>query len=380
MKEPLSPMLIMERMVEALQKMYPKHPKKAEGIIQFLLKHNGSIIECYIKADFNELKFFEGIADNPDVTVKSTFYNWLDLAGGRLNPVWGVITGKLRFKGNTGFFDVLPKKTFNNNHLIPTDPVSRFEKNPTKYWEIPKKVVVLNASPRGNKGYTDFFLKPFIAGMKKKTNVEVVYLDKFDINPCKGCFACWMDNPQQCIYHDADDFHTVAEKLRDADLIVYAFPIYTDSIPGILKNYFDRSVSRAYPYIIQGKNRVRHPRKFIKENQSMVVFSICGFFKMINFEPVSVYFNALAHNRHCPLVGEIYRPAAVGLYGNPFLFKKYEQVMAALKDAGEEVVTNGKIKQKTIKKIHQKIKPKSRDLNKVNEWWIEKKGSGDYNY
>jgi len=380
MKEALSPLVIMEKMVEKLQSMYPNHPKKAEGIIQFLLKHNGSVTECYIKSDLNDLRLFKGIAENANVTVRSSFYDWLNLAGGKLNPVWGVISGKLKFKGDTKFFDVLPKKSFKNNLTIPADPVSKFEKNPRKHWKIPQKIVVLNASPRGKNGYTDFFLQAFVEGMNTKSHVEVVYLEKYKINPCKGCFACWMDNPQQCIYHHSDDFHTVAEKLRDADLLVYAFPIYTDSIPGILKNYFDRSVSRAYPYMIQGMNRVRHPRKYIKENQSMVVFSVCGFFKMVNFKPVSEYFKALAHNRHCPVVGEIYRTAAVGLYGNPFLFEKFEQVMAALKDAGEQIVTSGKIKRKTTRKIHQKIRPKNTDLNKVNEWWMEKKGSGDYNY
>ena len=82
--------------------------------------------------------------------------------------------------------------------------------------------------------------------------------------------------------------------------------------------------------------RVRHPRRFMHENHSMVVFSICGFFEMVNFKPVQEYFKALAHNRHTPVVGEIYRTTAVGLYGNPFAFKMLSQIMSALEKAGEE--------------------------------------------
>ena len=367
-------------MVEKLQQSYISHDNKAEGILQFQLKHNKENIQCYIQADFKELKLHTGEAENPTVTIKSTFYDWLDLAGGKLNPVIGVMTRKLRFKGDTSFFKVLPKKLNENELSIPEDPVSKFEKNPSKVWNKPRKVIVLNASPRGRNGYTDFYLKPFIKGMQKDTNVEIVYLKDYKIEPCIGCFSCWMDKPGICIYRDKDDFHVLAEKMYEADLIVYAFPIYADSIPGVLKNYFDRSVSRAYPYMIEGMNRVRHPRKYIRENQSMVIFSICGFFEMVNFEPVHAFFKALAHNRHCPIVGEIYRTTAVGLYGSPFHFKKLNKIIDALESAGSEIVNLGKIKRNTKNIITQKIRTTQDDLDKVNEWWDEKKGSKDYNY
>ena len=380
MKETITPISIMELMVDKLQQKYPEHDHKREGIIQFHLKHEDERIDCFIESTQENLIFNEGVADNPTVIVKSSFYNWLDLAGGKLNPVLGVMTRKLIFKGDTSFFKVLPKKDFTDDLKIPKDPVTQFEKNPVKNWKVPKKVVVLNASPRGTNGYTDFYLAPFIEGMKKYTDVELVHLNKYKVNPCDGCFACWMNKPGECKYHKKDDFYDLAEKLYPAELIVYAFPIYADGMPGILKNYFDRSVSRAYPYVIPGMNGVRHPRRFITKNQSMVIFSICGFFEEKNFNPVKSFFKALAHNRHCPVVGEIYRTTAVGLYGNPFLYKMQNQVVQALEKAGEEIVTKGKIKRKTNKIISQKIKGTQKDMNKINEWWNEKKGSKDYNY
>ncbi|MBU8892307.1 MAG: NAD(P)H-dependent oxidoreductase [Bacteroidales bacterium] len=380
MKEFLAPIPVMEKMVEKLQQLYSDHDKKAEGIIQFHLKHNKENIDCFIQADYENLKLNEGIAKSPTVTIKSTFYNWLDLAGGKLNPVFGVMSGKLKFKGDTSFFKVLPRKSLNGSVLVPEDPVTKFEKNPSKYWKKPRKVIVLNASPRGQNGYTDFYLEPFIEGMKKKTVVEVVHFNKYQIKPCTGCFSCWMNTPGKCKYHENDDFHVLAEKMFEADLIVYAFPIYADGMPGVLKNYFDRSVSRAYPYMINGMKRVRHPRRFINKNHSMVIFSICGFFEMINFEPVRAYFKALAHNRHIPIVGEIYRTTAVGLYGNPFTYKKLNNIFYALENAGEQIIDSGKIKRKTKRIITQKVVGKKQDLVKINEWWNEKKSSKDYNY
>ncbi|MGE0090176.1 MAG: NAD(P)H-dependent oxidoreductase [Bacteroidales bacterium] len=380
MKEIPTPLKIMENMVAKLQLAYPMHEKRADGIIQFYFTHKGQNIDCYMQSLNNELRLINGVATKPTVSIQCSFYDWFKLAEGRLNPVWGMVTGRLKFKGKTSFFKILPKKSFAKDLNIPKDSVTDFERNPQKYWKKPQKVVVLSSSPRGENGYTDFYLEPFIKGMKKHSEVELVHLNRFKITPCDGCFYCWMNTPGQCRYHEKDDFTKLADILYTADIIVYAFPIYADGIPGILKNYFDRSVSRAYPYMIEGLKRVRHPRMRIHENQSMVIFSICGFFETINFNPVHAYFKALSHNRHCPVIGEIYRPTALGLHSNPFLFQKLENILFQLEKAGEQIVLKGKMERKTRRIINQEFPYSSWDISKTNEWWDEKKGSKDYNY
>lgn len=380
MKELLSPYQIMELMVEKIRENYPGHDNKAEGTIQFYLNHKGENVYCYIKTDLNDVYLREGVVENPTATIKCSFYNWLALAGGSLNPFLAMITGKIRFGGKTSFFKVIPKKAIEKHIHIPEDPPTKFEKKPHKHWVKPKKIKILNASPRGKEGYTEFYLKPFIKGLSKESNVEMVYLKDYKINSCKGCFSCWMIHPGKCIYDEKDDYRQLAEKMSDVDLIVYAFPIYADGFPGILKNYLDRAVSRANPYLIDGIYKVRHPRNFIHKDQSMVVFSICGFFEMVSFKPVHAFFKEHAHNRHNPLVAEIYRTTAVGLHGNPFAFKILEQVYEALEKAGEEIVQYGKIKRKTNKIIRKGFPKKQKDLNKVNTWWHERKGCGDNDY
>jgi len=379
-KEIPTPFKIMENMVSKLQLAYTLHEKRADGIIQFHFIHKKQKIDCYMQSTDNQLKLFEGEAENPTVSIRCSFYDWFKLAEGKLNPVWGMLTGRLKFKGKTSFFKILPKRSFVQKLDIPSDPVTDFERNPQKYWKKSQKVVVLSSSPRGENGYTDFYLEPFIKGMKKHSEVELVHLNKFKITPCDGCFYCWMNTPGECKYQEKDDFTKLADIMYTADVLVYAFPIYADGIPGGLKNYFDRSVSRAYPYMIEGLKRVRHPRMRIHENQSMIIFSICGFFEQINFNPVRAYFKALAHNRHCPVIGEIYRPTALGLHSNPFLFQKLENILVQLENAGEQIVLKGKIERKTQRIINQEFPYTSWDIAKTNEWWNEKKGSKDYNY
>jgi len=104
MKQLLTPYQVMQELVKTLNKAYLKKTKKTEGVIQFYLTHKKNKINCYLQVNYQKLVLHEGIYKNPTVTLTSSFYNWLDLASKRLNPVWGVITKKLKFKGNTSLF------------------------------------------------------------------------------------------------------------------------------------------------------------------------------------------------------------------------------------------------------------------------------------
>ena len=66
-----------------------------------------------------------------------------------------------------------------------------------------------------------------------------------NIAACKGCFACWQKTPGICCIKD--DMQTVIEKLIDADLILWSFPLYYFNVPGILKNLIDRQLPMSLP-------------------------------------------------------------------------------------------------------------------------------------
>jgi len=106
-KEIPTPFKIIENMVAKLQMAYPEHDKQADAIIQFHFTHKNQKIDCYMQSKNNELKLFDGIADDPTVSIKCSFYDWFKLAEGKLNPVWGMFTRRLKFKGNTSFFKIL---------------------------------------------------------------------------------------------------------------------------------------------------------------------------------------------------------------------------------------------------------------------------------
>ncbi|MCX6338328.1 MAG: flavodoxin family protein [Candidatus Aureabacteria bacterium] len=77
------------------------------------------------------------------------------------------------------------------------------------------KAIAINASPRMNNGNTALILNPFIEGMREEgAEVELVYARTFTINPCLGCFYCWLKKPGECCQRD--DMDTLNPKLRAA--------------------------------------------------------------------------------------------------------------------------------------------------------------------
>jgi multimeric flavodoxin WrbA/putative sterol carrier protein len=381
-KELKSPCGVMQSMVEMLDAQYPAHNEKGKGIIQFYFSHQNQEWTCHIKADENHLEFHTGTADNPTVTLRCNFFRWLDLSSGKLNPVWGVITRKLKFEGQVSFFKTLPKPDFNVNIEDKNDPCTAFEKNAARKWERPQSVIIINASPRSANGYTEQFVSRFAEGVKDAgATVEEIYLSKLRIKTCTGCWHCWM-HEKGCVFDGRDDFYELFEKVNKADMIVYALPLYVDGMPSILKNYFDRSVRRVYPYICSDTKKMRHPRRIVRKNQTMAVLSICGFMEKTQFEALDKHFRAIAHNFHIPVTETIFRSGTMFLFNNPFFYKQQTEILENMKKAGTELTMTGKITGKTKRKIEQKITGKKKFIKMTNYFWFDKianqKDNNDY--
>lgn len=99
-------------------------------------------------------------------------------------------------------------------------------------------VLIMNASPR-KKGVTSTLLAEVEATISPTHNTEVVQIQKLSIKPCIGCLKCRPD--KTCIL-PRDDGHILAEKIREADLLIIGSPVYWGNMPGTLKIFFDRNV------------------------------------------------------------------------------------------------------------------------------------------
>lgn len=99
------------------------------------------------------------------------------------------------------------------------------------------KIVVLAGSVRKG-GNTDLLVGAFADGAGKNNDVEVVSVADYKVNPCIGCNSCFARENHQCF--QKDDMKLIYRKLRGADIIAVASPVYFYGISAQLKAVVDR--------------------------------------------------------------------------------------------------------------------------------------------
>lgn len=100
-----------------------------------------------------------------------------------------------------------------------------------------KKVLIISSSPRKG-GNSETLAAAFAAGASEAGNhVETIFLREKHYGFCKGCFAC--HKLGHCVIQD--DVPQIISKMHDADILVFATPVYYYSVSGQLKTLFDRS-------------------------------------------------------------------------------------------------------------------------------------------
>jgi len=216
------------------------------------------------------------------------------------------------------------------------------------------KVLVLNGSPRGERGATAGVLTPFVEGMRDAgADVEVVLLHKMDIKNCRGCFNCWWNTPGKCAIDD--DMKDLLPKLADADVWVYATPIYVDGMTGTMKTFLDRSIPLLEgPWELRD-DHCRHPLREGTKAGKIVLASVSGFTEMDNFEPLVTHVKAATKNFGREFVGSVLRPYAWALPEIQNRGISIEEVMSALVDAGRELATSGQISARTLDAISREL-------------------------
>lgn len=98
-------------------------------------------------------------------------------------------------------------------------------------------IVILSGSPRKG-GNTELLAQAFHEGASLHHHAEVIPVREYNINPCKGCNACFRNAEHRCIQND--DMQVLYDKLKSADMLVIASPVYFYGISAQLKAVIDR--------------------------------------------------------------------------------------------------------------------------------------------
>lgn len=228
------------------------------------------------------------------------------------------------------------------------------------------KILAINGSHRGEKGYTQILINKFFAGAKQlHAECDVIVLKNFKVNQCLGCLVCHkQEHYLKCVYDEKDDVKKIFDKMRDADTLVFATPIYIFNMTGLMKIFLDRITSTADSSIMTTSNSGLFFHHIEKEliSKPFVLITTQDNIEDETSKNVESYFKTFSNFLDAPFVGYIKRKSGslIGYGKDSEKEKQYPiitQVNGSIEKAGYEFVKYGKIKKRTEKQCNRQIIP-----------------------
>jgi multimeric flavodoxin WrbA len=227
-------------------------------------------------------------------------------------------------------------------------------------------ILVINGSPKGEKSNTLMLTNAFIEGINNTGNhlIEIINVSQRNIEPCRGCFACWQKTPGKCVI--TDDMAAIYEKYINTDLIIWSFPLYFYGIPSKTKALIDRLLPNNLPDIIKNDaGTAEHPHRNDLQKQRYILISTCGFFTVQNnYEALEKQFEIMFGDRLTKIVcpeGE--------LFSVPQLAERTGEYLSSVTKAGEEYIKQGRISNDTQEKLKTPLYPPETFVEMANISW-----------
>ena len=221
------------------------------------------------------------------------------------------------------------------------------------------KVLALNSSPRANgQSKTELMMLQLVKGMSEAgASVEVVNLREKRIHNCTGCFTCWTRTPGVCIHND-EMTSELFPKWLNADIVIYATPLYHYTLNASLKAFIERTLPLLLPFFRQYEGKTFHPMRF--KHPKVIFLSVAGFPERDIFDPLSAWVQYI-FGKGGNLIAEIHRPMAEAM---PLAMtrKQSADVLEAVCRAGHEIVDHSSILPETLKRIHQPLMANNQDF------------------
>ena len=223
------------------------------------------------------------------------------------------------------------------------------------------KVLAINSSPRAaGQSKTELLLSHLVKGMQAAgAEVEAVDLRQKKINYCLGCFTCWTRTPGKCIHQDEMALE-LFPKWLEADIVVYASPLYNYTVNAQMKTFIERTLPISMPYLKPVGEQTTHPLR--SRHPSIVLLSVAGLPENNVFDALSVWAKAVFKKN---LIAELFRPGAETLVNLPVK----EKVFQAFEQAGKEIVTQGAVTVETMQCIKQPIGDPAQIAAMANIHW-----------
>jgi len=101
------------------------------------------------------------------------------------------------------------------------------------------KILILHGSPRKG-GSSDTLVKQFVLGLNTvgKNEIKEFYANDVNVRPCQGCLTCAKLGNNTCA--NEDDMQEIYSAFVDAEIVVWATPMYWGYMTAQLKTILDR--------------------------------------------------------------------------------------------------------------------------------------------
>ena len=158
-------------------------------------------------------------------------------------------------------------------------------------------------------------------------------------------------------------------KLAEADIWVFASPVYVDGMSGPLKNLLDRIIPLIQPFIELRDGHCRHPRRGGTISGKIVLVSNCGFWEMDNFDPLLAHMKAICKNGNMEFAGALLRPHGGGMRYMVEQGIPVDDIFEAAKEAGRQLVVEGRMSPETLKTVSRELMTIEQCMQGLNKYF-----------
>ncbi len=240
------------------------------------------------------------------------------------------------------------------------------------------KILAINSSYRADRGYTAFLINLLFEGARESgAECERIDLAKLRINHCLACDYCQKharlvsNNPDsepeyqvECVQNPKDDVQFVFEHMREADLLIYATPIYVFNISSLLKLLLERFYGISHCGYLRATETGLLFHHIVPDIMSkpFVPLIVCDNLEEETPKTALQYFKSFSLFMDARQVGTLIRNGGTltgwGNDGPDFSrFPKLADVYAAFRQAGRELAIYGQVSAATQHRSNQDIVP-----------------------
>jgi multimeric flavodoxin WrbA len=229
------------------------------------------------------------------------------------------------------------------------------------------RILALNGSHRGRKGVTQALLDRVARGAREGgASFETIVLAEREIGSCSGCGACQSSGRRGCVPMKGDEAAAVLNAMRDADILVFATPVYVFGMSSLLKRLIERFNSECDTADIRvsGSGLVFHEIDAALCSKPFVLIATCDNIEAETPRCVIEYFKTYSRFMDAPMLAALPRSEACLLVQKGADERDgrveptaVEEVLEAFREAGLDLARRGRVAPSIVRRARKSIVP-----------------------